>query len=258
MYFTHSLGQDKPMFTDAHCHLADPRLEASLSDVIARSKEVGVTGWIQGGVSPDDWQRQSEIKRKYEAIKLVYGLHPWWVSSHTVKEVDEAYAILEKRLREAVALGELGLDLGERHGKNVEHQKIYFIKQITLAKKQSKPMVLHLVKCHGEALEILKKYAPYPQRGLVHSFTGSKEVAQEYIKLGFLISVCATAKKDLASIPAEALVIETDSPDQGMEKGLNEPKNLVVIAKKVADYRQVQYEDVLAQSKANLEKVFGT
>jgi TatD DNase family protein len=244
-------------------------LKESLDDVIRRSKEAGVEAWIQGGVSPEDWERQSLLKKQYgRQFLTAFGLHPWWVSAHSESENEKGFALLEKKLPEADALGELGLDLGERHEKKKDLQVRFFEKQLELSKTIQKPLVLHLVRSHGEAIQILKKKGPYPKRGIVHSFSGSLDVAKEYIKMGFLLSLCGSVtktgyhdlKKAVVDLPLEHLVIETDAPDQkpsleGLD-GLNEPKNLIGIAKTVADLRGVSYEEVLEQSLVNLKKVF--
>src|SRR4051812_17646739 len=94
---------------DAHCHLADPRLK--LDPVLERSRTAGVTGWIQGGVGPKDWETQLELQKKLGPTFLTsFGLHPWWVIGATDADVDEALNILSQKLPQAQALGELGLD----------------------------------------------------------------------------------------------------------------------------------------------------
>lgn len=76
---------------DVHCHLADPRIFQNLDEIVARSIEKGVTGFLQGGVGPDDWKRQKELKNRFpEQIIPCFGLHPYWVSAHTHGECMEA------------------------------------------------------------------------------------------------------------------------------------------------------------------------
>ena len=116
------------------------------------------------------------------------------------------------------------------------------------------------MKAHPEALDILKKLAPYPAGGLVHSFTGSQEVAKDYLELGFLISVGAAAtlqgfqtfKKTVTSLPPDRLAIETDAPDQ-----LPEILDLLRVAEAVAALRGTTGREVLAVSAENIRRLFG-
>ena len=257
---------------DAHCHLASPKFGNSLFEVIQRSRNVGVTGWIQGGIEPQDWGRQKLLKAEYGSRMLTsFGIHPWWVGSATTEAIDSALKVLEQLLPEANALGELGLDFGKNHDNNRPLQIKTFNTQLHLAKKFQKPIILHIVRAHSEALELLKKFAPFPQGGIVHSFTGALEIAQEYSKLGFLISLGGAVtqegyfaiKKAIPLLSLTQIVVETDSPDQLPKLAdlaplkLNEPQYLVAIAQGVAQLKGVTGEKVLNQSTRNLEKLFG-
>src|SRR4051812_44234082 len=115
-----------PTFIDAHCHLADPRFSDSLDAVILRSEAANVYGWVLGGVSPEDWERQVQIQKQYGAgVVTSFGLHPGWVSDRTEAEVREALLKLESQIAQAQAIGELGLDFGPRHSqsKSLELQR---------------------------------------------------------------------------------------------------------------------------------------
>ncbi len=257
---------------DAHCHLASPKFRSSLPEVIQRSQQVGVTGWIQGGIEPHDWNRQKLIKMEYGSrILTSFGLHPWWVSSANPEAVDSALKVLEHLLPEANALGELGLDFGKGHDHNRALQLTAFESQLKLAKKFQRPLILHVVRAHSETLEILGTLAPFPQGGIVHSFTGSIEIAQKYCELGFLISLGGAVtqegyfavKKAIPLLSLPQIVVETDSPDQvpkieGMAPlKINEPQYLVAIAHGIAQLKGTTVEEVLDQSTRNLEKLFG-
>ena len=257
---------------DAHCHLASDKFLNSLPEVIKRSQLVGVTGWIQGGIDPIDWTRQQLLKIQYGPRFLTsFGLHPWWVGTASQDMIDSALSTLETLLPEAAALGELGLDFGKTHDLNRGEQINAFKRQLELGKRGSKPLVLHIVKAHSEALEILKHFAPFPAGGMIHSFTGSYEIAEEYFKLGFFVSLGGAVtqegyfalKKAIPLLSISQIVVETDSPDQvpkveGIDpKGINEPQFLLAIAKAIAQIKGVTAEAVLSQSTENLERLFG-
>jgi TatD DNase family protein len=256
---------------DGHCHLADPRFDPERADVIARSEALGIGAWVQGGVSPEDWDRQAKLKAAYggEKIYTSYGLHPWWVTRAGREEIQRGLELLAQRLPEADAAGELGLDLGEKNGgpPTLELQAGVFREQLKIARAAGKPLVLHVVRAHTQALDILKEFSPYLAGGLVHSFSGSRETAAQYLEQGFLLSISGgvtkpgfqTLKKALNSLPPERLVLETDAPDQPVEgvTGLNEPCRLVEIARAAAAIRGGSAEELLETSARNIRKLFG-
>lgn len=270
--------QGSPSWTgrwiDAHCHLADPRLDGKLEEVIARSREAGVDGWIQGGVSPEDWERQIQIRQKFgDGVILSFGLHPIWAAQQTEEGLNQAIELLKIKLPEASALGELGLDFHpKRSSEATQKQQLFaFKEQLNLAKKMSKPLILHVVQAHSHVLRYLRESGPFPAGGMVHLFSGSLEIAQEYLRLGFLISLGGTitrggfqkVKRTLHSVPLDKIVVETDSPDQlpqlpGIDgSSLNEPAHLISIAGYLATVRQVNRDELLTQSTQNLKKLFG-
>ena len=255
------------MWVDAHTHLADPRyLDAELRGVLLRSRQQNVGVWIQGGVHPQDWERQLQLSQTLDpGIIPCFGIHPEWVAQHSLEEVQEAFTLLRVRLPQAAALGELGLDFRESHVPQEKLQLWALEQQLQLAQEVKKPLVIHCVRAHGKMLELLKKYAPLPCGGLIHSFSGSLEVAHEYIKLGLLISVSGAVLKDrseklkrvIKALPVEHLVVETDSPDQAIDSGLNEPANLIRIAQAVSHLKGIEFEPLLTQSAERLKRVFG-
>src|SRR5580704_17716638 len=98
-------------WTDAHCHLADPRLESDLERALEDARKLGICRWIQGGVEPKDWERQKKLKAKYGAeIITSFGCHPWWVSQTSDEAVQSALDKLENE-KQMDAIGELGIDL---------------------------------------------------------------------------------------------------------------------------------------------------
>jgi len=257
---------------DAHCHLASEKLKPRLKEVIERSQQVGVTGWVQGGIDPADWTRQKLLKAQIgPRFMTSFGLHPWWVGQATPEALASGLKVLEEFLPEADACGEMGLDFGKSHDFNRPQQFMAFREQLKLAKKHEKPIILHIVKAHSEALETLKSFAPFPSGGIVHSFTGSFEIAQKYSELGFLISIGGAItqdgyfalKKAIPLLLLAQIVVETDSPDQvpkleGVDpEGSNEPQFLVGIAEAIARAKGTTVEAVLSESTRNLEKLFG-
>ena len=268
-------------YIDAHCHLADPRFAGSLEDVLARSREAGIGAWVQGGVDPEDWDRQLVIQKQYPGqIYTSFGLHPWWVARSSKSEFDQALKILAARLKEADGLGELGLDYGPRLEASLEArawQREAFERQLELLEATPKPLVLHIVRAHEDSLSILQKHAQkyskgasFERGGLVHSFSAPREIAQKYLDLGFSLSISGgiarkgfeTLKRAVSYIPLDRLLVETDSPDQPLaDQQLNEPTALIEIARAIAGLRSKHggesAERILEQSARNITRIFG-
>jgi len=250
-------------FIDAHCHLADPKFASDLEAVLGRSEKAGVGEWIQGGVGPEDWESQKKIaKLRPGKIHLSYGLHPWWVANHNEGEVITALKKLEAELGKAQCLGELGLDFLPRFKLKAQLQKEVFRAQLILNQNFKKPLILHVVQAHSDALAILKDFRHQP--GLVHAFSEGKEVLKQYLDLGFLISVGGAVtrrgyeklKKSLSFIPLDRLVIETDAPDQTPEvagfskESRNEPCTLVSLAEVISQLRKDTTPRALLESSS--------
>lgn len=263
-----------PFWYDGHAHLADPRLAPVLGGLLAAAQKAGIGGWVQGGVEPEDWRRQRALKAAQPAgtVLTSYGLHPWWIASQESSQVEAGWEELLKWGSEADAVGETGLDRARDRGKLPSYalQKELFRRHLQLAKLWNKPLVLHIVQAHGEALSILKEEGPFPASGLVHSFSENFSVASKYLALGFYLSVGAEAtrpdheklKDSISRVAADRLIIETDCPDQSpfvgnqRKQGLNEPVFLLAMAEAVGNYRHQSPESVLTQSTENIRKLF--
>jgi TatD DNase family protein len=235
---------------------------------MTRSQDAGVGGWIQGGVSPRDWDRQLELQERYgPGFVTSFGLHPWEASRLRDEEILHVLGELELRLAQAQALGETGLDHSARFSPEQRRmQLLAFEGQLRILSKHPKPLILHVVQAHDAALAMLRKAGPFPKGGLVHSFSASVEAAQEYLRLGFLLSISgAVAKRGfqklksaLSSLPLDKIVVETDSPDQSPIAGTrNEPARLILIAEAIGKLRGIDRDEVLDRSTENLRKLFG-
>jgi TatD DNase family protein len=264
---------------DAHCHLSDVRYarhESGLDRVFAKAAETDVGAFILGGVEPEEWERQRElIARAPAPVFSVFGLHPWYIDRvfESREELENALRLLPDFLIDpaCVALGELGLDHGpKRKTLSRPVQREFFERQLDISLATGKPLVLHVVHAHEEALEVLRAKGPFPQGGLVHAFSGSFELASRYLDLGFTISIGGgitrpgyeTLKRAVQRIPADRLVIESDSPDFKPEtylsvyEDLNDPGCLPVIAQALAELRGESAQEILERSRQTVLRTF--
>lgn len=255
-------------WVDSHCHLADPRLDPYRETWVQQAQARGIQFFLQGGVDPLDWQRQLELKKIFP-LGLCFGLHPYWVAEHDESECEKALDVLAKLLPQAMALGELGLDFRPHIMKESQALQIdIFEEQLALAEVSGKPLVLHVVQGHEEALQIFNVWGVPKAKGIVHSFNGSWHKAQDFLKLGLSLSVGGPVVREdnhklhqaVRECPLEFLLIETDSPDQPPPKfkdKLNPPESLLMVAQAVADLKQMTAHQILDISTSNFRRIFG-
>lgn len=264
------------MFIDSHSHWSDPRYTPEIVEsLLKKARGLDIAEFMLGGVDPADWQRQLELKWQYpESFHLCFGLHPYFVSKNSGLDCEVALDDLVKLIDKSLGLGETGLDFRDKilesgglsQEEAMAHQIEYFENQIEIAKVYDKPMILHIVQAHEKALQIFEMWGVPERKGMVHAFNGSYETAMKYIDLGFMISIGGAVTFDkhhklhgaTAHIPAEFLLVESDSPDQAPQNwaGLNDSSSLWQIADKIGNLRGKTAEEILEISTGNFKKLF--
>jgi TatD DNase family protein len=267
----------KDQWIDSHCHLTDPRLDLIRDEWIEQATEIGINFFLQGGIDPEDWERQRLLAKAYpQNIGLCFGVHPYWVASHSLEECEAA---LDKLAREGadpqcLALGELGLDLRPQiaqdleHGDSEERQIEVFGMQLEIAEFLNKPIVLHLVQAYEQTRTLLTHWKLPKRLGFVHSFSGSWTQAQEYLELGLSLSVggplCRPNRQQLREVvskmPLDRLLLETDAPDQAPHRlrgELNPLSTLFEVANTVGQIRKMDPLEILRISKNNFINLIG-
>lgn len=249
---------------DGHIHLSLFPEEA-LQGYLKAAAEKGITRFLQGGYDPKDWVQQTELKKQLGADRLVtcFGLHPWHVIDSSESQLDQDFELLTQEIMYADMFGEVGIDRFYKCDSidSREKQMTYFSRQIELAEKVGKPIVFHVVRAYGEALEFLKEKKTH-YSGLMHSFAGSPESAREYRKLGVYISVgpgilhkgFQKLKQTVTALNVEDFVIESDAPHAGHpDEGQNLNPGLIFdIGRAIAEMKGVSIEKVLECSNRNI------
>ncbi len=259
------------MYCDCHGHWTDLRVtEEQRQTWMYDSLKNNLNLFMEAGVNPEGWRRQILLQKQYpQNFKNAFGLHPYFVAENENEICEEAMNELSKILSQASGLGETGLDFREQYIQNgaEDRQIVFFENQVQMAKVFSKPLVLHVVRAHNEALKVLLLWEADSVGGMVHAFNSSIEMAQQYMKMNFLISVggAVTFEKNkklreaVASIPLEKLLLESDCPDQapdGWPEQQNSPLSVLNVAKTVADIKQLSVESVLEKTSENFRKLF--
>lgn len=260
------------MYIDCHCHWTDLRLSPEEKKVlIEKALSKNITGFMCGGVDPEEWQRQKELTKNFPGtFYFSFGVHPYFVAQNDLSECEGALDQLAREVQNCHGIGETGLDfrdqwLAETPYEQKAKQIQIFESHLEISEFSGKPLVLHIVKAHEEALKLMK-HRSKGSGGFIHAYNGSWELAQSYLDLGFLISIggAVTSEKNqklqktVRSLPLDFLLIETDSPDQPLEGSLfpNDSSRLVLIAEKIGQIKGISADDVLAISTNNFKRLF--
>lgn len=254
-------------FFETHCHL-DYLKSLPMEEIIQKSQDEGVRKFITVCVSPDNFDKVIEISKKY--VGTVYcsqGIHP-----HEAKLFTDSIGktILENALNNSdvvKAIGEIGLDYHYDNSPR-DAQREAFEKQLELAVKTNLPVIIHSRDADSDTISILKNFLPtLSKKGVIHSFTGSKELAEFAIQnefyLGFngiITFKKAESVRDIVKItPIESILFETDCPfltpvpHRGKE---NAPHYIPLIAQKVAEIKNIAAEDLFKIVYTNSLKLF--
>jgi TatD DNase family protein len=247
-------SEDCPGLIDSHCHLDLEPLYSRLTEIRARAGQAGVTQFVVPGVHPDGWERMAELAKEHEEIFPAFGIHPM----HADAADDNNLAILERYAASGVAIGEIGLD--PAYTVSLERQERAFREQLRLAVRLGLPVLVHCRRAFQRTLRILQEEHARHVGGIMHAFSGSPEMAAEFIRLGFAISISGMVTRENAikplklvyALPLESLVLETDSPDltpQRFYGQSNQPAFMVETLRRVAEIIGVTQTAVAQSSR---------
>jgi len=247
------------MYYDAHSHL-DLMNTSELEHTIKNTQENKIKEIISCATNFPSNQKNLELARKNPLIKPAIGLYPLDAIELNETELDKAFYFFKSELKNAIAIGEVGLDFKycTKEG-DQEKQKQVFSRFIQLSNETNKPLIIHSRYAQKQVLENLKKEDA--KKVLLHSFVDSKKLIKEAIDLGYYISVGLNTlynpevQKNIIPIPIEKILFETDSPIRFNGEKAN-PSKVIEIAKKVAEIRSIKLEELVATQEKNYKKLF--
>jgi TatD DNase family protein len=251
------------MIVDTHAHLDFPDYEDDVGEVIKRAEEAGVECLINVGVNVKSSVKSVELAKRYNHIYASVGIHPHDASNLSREDWAKMEALSRQDV--VVAIGETGLDYYRNRSKK-DDQKRLFRQHIELAKRENLPVIIHNRDASSDCLEIVRSYGG-KIKGVIHCFSDSKEVANEFLKLGFYISFAgpvtfpnANALRDVVkSVPVERLLLETDCPflaPQPKRGERNEPSYLRYIIPVFAELHKLSVGDIKRITTHNAKKLF--
>lgn len=249
------------MFIDTHLHFSKDYYE-DLQKIYQQALDNNIIKLITSGCDKQGVKEINDIVNKYEAVFAVVGFHP---SEKGINDND--ISVLEKTILDnskIVAIGEIGLDYYyNKDEKSKNEQKRLFIKQLDLAHKLNKPVVIHMRDATEDIINILSKYH---LKGVIHCFSGSYETAKTFIKMGYKLGIggIVTFKNShlpevIKKIALEDILLETDSPYLSPEpfRGQkNSPINIIYIAKKIAEIKNIDIAEVGKITTNNAYQLF--
>lgn len=253
---------------DTHTHLDFPDFDADRAALLDQAQAVGVERLVVLGVERGNWQRVWDGVKADPRLYAALGLHPVYLDSHRPEHLAQLREWLERLAGDPqlCAVGEFGLDyyLPEL---DRERQQSLFEAQLQVAADFQLPALLHVRRSHAPVTATLKRFK-LKRAGIIHAFSGSREEAREYLKLGFKLGLGGAAtwpqalrlRKVIAELPLDAVVLETDSPDMApvmYPAQRNSPLHLPDICAALAQIMGCTAEALAQASSANACELFG-
>ena len=252
-------------YIDSHAHLCCKDFDNEFDALFEKFKENDIERVMVVCCEKSDLLKALEYQKNNDKFDIAYGFHPSDIKNISDCDIEELEHYLVNN--KIIALGEIGLDY-YWDKENIDKQKEFFIKQITLANKLDLPIIVHSRDAALDTYQILKEYDKKGQ-GIIHCYSSSYEMAVQFIELGYLISLAGPVTFKNAVIPKSVakkvdlkkLLLETDSPyltpvpNRGKR---NDSSNVVYIAQMIAELKEIDVLEVMEQTTKNYYDLFNT
>ena len=252
------------MIFDTHAHYDDVQFDEDRHELLMSMKENGVGTIVNVSATYASCQKVVDMVQDYPFMYAAVGIHPDEVGSLN----EESFARMKELFGrdKVVAVGEIGLDY---YWDNESHdlQKQWFIRQLELAKELGLPVNIHSRDAAEDTFRIMKEHGK-GLKGIIHCFSGSKELAAEYIKLGFHIGIGGVVtfkngkklKQVAETVPLTSIVLETDCPYLAPEpyRGKRNHSGYIrYVAEEIARLKDISFEEVVRQTEENARMIYG-
>lgn len=254
------------MIFETHAHYDDEKFDGDREELIAKLPEAGIGHVINVGASIESTKTTLELVKKHDFMYAAVGVHPSDVDG--LNEETFAWLAEQTRLDKTVAVGEIGLDYyWDKEPEVQKNQRIWFQKQMELARKADLPVIIHSREAAEDTMRIMKEIHAEEIPGVIHCYSYSPEMAKEFVKMGYYIGVGGVvtfknAKKlvqTVQEIPIERILLETDCPYMAPEphRGTrNSSLNLPYVAAKIAQLKGISAEEVISITEQNAYRLF--
>ncbi|WP_153111965.1 TatD family hydrolase [Propionivibrio limicola] len=256
------------MLIDTHCHLDAPEFDTDRDTVLHSAQHAGVSAIIIPAVAPTNFAAVRDCCQRYPGCYPAYGIHPLYVAQAGANGLIHTREWLRDELASPtppLAVGEIGLDFYVP-GTDAASQELFFVEQLKIAREFDLPVLLHVRRAVDHVLKCLRKTGL--RRGIAHAFNGSRQQADEFIRLGFKLGFggamtfpgSTRIRRLAAELPIESIVLETDAPDMPpcwLDRQRNSPVELAKIAETLAELRQTSLSEIAEATSRTSRTLFG-
>lgn len=251
------------MIFETHAHYDDGQFDMDRETLLSSIPEQGVGTIVNVSATYASCQRVVDLVQNYPFMYAAVGIHPDEVGSLNEERFQQMKELCKQE--KVVAVGEIGLDY---YWDNESHdlQKEWFVRQLDLARELNLPVLIHSREAAADTMEIMKQHGQ-GLKGVIHCFSYSKEMAAEYVKMGFYIGVGGVVtfknarklKETVQEIPLTSIVLETDCPYLAPVPYRGKRNNsayIKYIAEEIAGIKGVSYEEVVEQTEKNARDLY--
>ena len=254
------------MIFESHAHYDDSKFDDDREELLSTMQENGIEKIINIGCSIESCKSTLELTKQYPFVYGAMGIHPSDIGDLN----EDTFLWLREQVKKekVVAVGEIGLDYyWDKEEEVQKNQRIWFRRQLELAKESNLPVIIHSRDAAADTMEIMKEAYVQGIKGVIHCFSYSKEQAQEYVKMGYYIGVGGVVtfkngkklKSVVEAIPLTSIVLETDCPYLAPEPNRgkrNESAYIQYVAEEIARLKGISVEEVLTQTEINAKQVY--
>lgn len=254
------------MIFDTHAHYEDSRFDKDREQLLASMDGHGITAIVNVASTVETTKKSIALAKTYDFMYASVGIHPSEIRD--IEEGDMEWLYEQTKEPKVVAVGEIGLDYyWEKEEAVQKQQRYWFEKQLLLAKESGLPVIIHSRDAAQDTLELMKQAHEMHIPGVIHCFSYSAQIAQEYVRMGYYIGIGGVVtfknakklKEAVASIPLEQIVLETDCPYMAPEpyRGKrNSSLYLPYVVKQVAQLKGVSEQEVVQATNRNARRLY--
>ena len=254
------------MIFETHAHYDDEKFDEDRAELLSSMQENGIGRIINVSANLESLENTRKLMEAYPFIYGAFGLHPDEVGDLNEDVMERMRGLC--RLEKAVAVGEIGLDY-YWDKENHEKQQYWFRRQIALAREEKLPMIIHSREAAADTLRVMKEEKSEEIGGVIHCFSYSAEMAEEYLKMGFYLGIGGVVtfknakkiKEVVQMAPMERILLETDSPYLApvpYRGKRNSSLYLPYVVREIAEIKGISEEEVIEMTEKNAVRLFQT
>jgi TatD DNase family protein len=249
---------------DSHAHYDDEDFDADRDALLGSMEEHGIRKIINVGASMESSKSTLALSQKYPFIYAAIGVHP--SDTADLSESDMEWLEKNAALEKVVAIGEIGLDYyWDEPDKEI--QKKWFLRQLALARKVKKPVIIHSREAALDTLTLMKEAGAADIPGVIHCYSYSKETAREFLEMGYYFGIggvltfknAKKLKEAVSYLPMDRILLETDCPYLSPEPNRgkrNSSLNIPYVVAQLAQIKGISEEEVVHAATENTERLF--